>query len=133
MCLGMKSNENKCFSNWLLEVENRINTSKLHKIILLPEYIKVEILNDEYLNNRIILFAYNNNVYDINCAVLDMFSREKHIYLSTNSAIIEDKTDNYNIYLIEYLNTLNLSEMPPSKLDFKIRCLIILLRNFASY
>ncbi|CAG8661824.1 14593_t:CDS:2 [Cetraspora pellucida] len=134
MHLGMESNENKCFSDWILEIGNGINTSKLHNMISLPKHMKVDrILNDEYLKDRMILSACNDNVHDINCAVFDMFFGEKHTYLSTDSAIIEDRADNNNIYPIEYLNTLNPSGMPPSKLDLKIRCSIILFRNLAPY
>ncbi|CAG8847432.1 5883_t:CDS:1, partial [Gigaspora margarita] len=80
-----------------------------------------------------LLSARNDNVQDINSTVLDIFPRNKHSYLSADNIIIKDGADNNNIYPIEYLNSLNPSGMPPSKLDLKIGCPIMLLHNFAPY
>src|SRR5260363_272112 len=62
-----------------------------------------------------------------------MFPEEKYTYLSADEAIIEDGADNHNVYPTEYLNTLNPSGMPPAKLELKIGCPIILLRNLAPH
>ncbi|CAG8815194.1 8273_t:CDS:1, partial [Gigaspora margarita] len=78
----------------------------------------------------ILLSARNDDVQDINNTVLDIFSGYKHTYLSADNIIIEDEVDNTNIYPIEYLNSLYLSGMPPSKLDLKLDaqlCFFIIL------
>ncbi|CAG8559096.1 30842_t:CDS:2 [Gigaspora margarita] len=84
------------FANWLLEIGNKNFTSEQNNMIALP--------------------AYEN----INCNVLNMFPGKKHMYLSADEAIIEDGANNHNVYPTEYLNTLNPSRMPPSKLKLKI-------------
>ncbi|CAG8833758.1 2745_t:CDS:2, partial [Gigaspora margarita] len=66
-------------------------------------------LSDDFLQNRMLLSAQNNNVQDIN-----------------------NRANNTNIYPIAYLNSLNPSGMPFSKLDLKIEYPIMLLYNLAS-
>ncbi|CAG8757184.1 10256_t:CDS:1, partial [Ambispora leptoticha] len=68
---------------------------------------------------------------DINHTVLDMFSGDQRTFLSADNAIIEEGADNYNVYPVEYLNSLNPSSMPSYKLKLKIGCPIMLLRNLA--
>ncbi|CAG8847928.1 39569_t:CDS:1, partial [Gigaspora margarita] len=104
-------------------------TSEQNNIIALPAYMKVGFNiqslintiypniqigapNNDYLKDKIILSACNDDIQDINYDVLNMFSREKHMYLSTNETIIEIPT--------EYLNIFNPSRMPPAKLELKI-------------
>ncbi|CAG8794216.1 22287_t:CDS:2, partial [Gigaspora rosea] len=101
------TDENSHFANWLLEVGNGNFTSKQNNMIALPAYMKVGsniqslidtiypniqigAPNDDYLRDRMILSAHNNDVRDINCDVLNMFTGEKYTYLSTDEAIIED-------------------------------------------
>ncbi|CAG8854379.1 12665_t:CDS:1, partial [Gigaspora margarita] len=129
-------------------IGNGSNTSQLQNTILLPEYMKVgpdiqslikaiyfnieqQNLSDDFLWDRMLLSARNDDVQDINNIVLDIFSGHKCTYLSANNIIIEDGADNTNVYPIKYLNSLNLSGMPPFKLDLKIGCPIMLLHNLA--
>ncbi|CAG8791142.1 20695_t:CDS:2, partial [Gigaspora rosea] len=112
-------------------------TSEQNNMIALPAYMKVGpniqslidtiypniqigAPNDDYLRDRMILSARNNDVRDINCDVLNMFPEKKYTYLSADKAIIEDSADNHNVYPTEYLNTLNPSGMPLAKLELKI-------------
>ncbi|CAG8727804.1 5221_t:CDS:2, partial [Gigaspora margarita] len=148
MHLESESDENKSFVNWLLDIGNGSNTSQLQNTILLSKYIKVEPdiqslikavysnieqqnLSDDFLQDRMLLSARNDDVQDINNIVLDIFPGHKYTYLSADNIIIEDGADNTNVYPIEYLNSLNPSGMPPSKLDLKIGCPIMLLHNLA--
>ncbi|CAG8716605.1 14324_t:CDS:2, partial [Gigaspora rosea] len=137
MRLVTETDKNSHFANWLLEVGNGNFTSEQNNKIALPAYMKVGpniqslidtiypniqigAPNDNYLKDRMILSARNDDVRDINCDILNMFPGEKYTYLSMNEAIIEDGADNHNIYSTEYLNTLNSSGMPPAKLELKI-------------
>lgn len=123
--------------------------SELDNTISLPEQLKVGpeikslidavypniqsgIFNDEYLRDRTILSARNDDVQNINHAILNIFPGIQRTYLSADNAVIEEGADNNNVYPVEYLNSLNLSGMPPSKLNLKIGCPIMLLRNLAS-
>ncbi|CAG8440472.1 17890_t:CDS:2 [Cetraspora pellucida] len=45
---------------------------------------------------------------------------------------MDDVNDTNYLYPVEYLNSLNPTGMPPSKLTLKVGCPVILLRNFAS-
>ncbi|CAG8656177.1 8937_t:CDS:10, partial [Ambispora leptoticha] len=131
-----ESEENKHFANWLLNVGNGLNI-ELDNRIILSEHMKVDpdisslinkiypniqlgAPNDTYLKDQMILSARNDDVHNINYEVLNIFLENKRIYLSADKAVIEEGADNGNIYLIEYLNTLNPSEMPPAKLTLKI-------------
>ncbi|CAG8797653.1 46088_t:CDS:2, partial [Gigaspora margarita] len=110
MYLESESDKNKSFTNWLLDVKN---------------------ITDDFLWDRILLSARNDDVQDINSTVFDIFPGYKRTYLSANNIIIEDGAYNTNIYPIEYLNSLNPSGIPPSKLDLKIGCPIMLFCNLA--
>ncbi|CAG8851372.1 35437_t:CDS:2, partial [Gigaspora margarita] len=94
MRLESESDENKSFANWLLDVGNGSNTSQLQNTILLPEYMKVgpdiqslikavysnieqQNLNDNFLRDRMLLSARNDDVQDINNIILDIFPGHK--------------------------------------------------------
>ncbi|CAG8623246.1 15424_t:CDS:2, partial [Acaulospora morrowiae] len=92
------------------------------------------ICTNQYLKDQIILFSRNDNVDAINRTILNIFPGNKQTYLSSNNVVIEEGADNIeNIYSVEYLNSLNSVGMPLSKLDLKIGCPTILLRNLSPY
>nr|GEW87055.1 hypothetical protein [Tanacetum cinerariifolium] len=62
---------------------------------------------------------------NINDMLIDRFPGEEKVYYSFDEA--EDDTHNY--YPLEFLNSLNVSGLPPHYLRLKIGCPIILLRN----
>ncbi|CAG8848541.1 15328_t:CDS:2, partial [Gigaspora margarita] len=99
-------------------IGNGSNTSQLQNTILLLKYMKVgpdihslikvvypnieqENLTDDFLRDRMLLSARNDNVQDINSTVLDIFPGYKCTYLSADNIIIEDGADNTNIYSID--------------------------------
>ncbi|CAG8677097.1 11327_t:CDS:2, partial [Cetraspora pellucida] len=128
MHLEMGSEENQKYAQWFLEVGNGTNTSRLDNTISLPEQMKA----GTDIKDRTILSAQNDDVQNINHAILNVFFGVQCTYLSTDNAVIEEGADNNNVYPVEYLNSLNPSGMPPSKLNLKIGCPIMLLRNLAS-
>ncbi|CAG8799658.1 7981_t:CDS:1, partial [Cetraspora pellucida] len=94
-------------------VGNETSSSELQNTVSLPEYMKVGtgmqsfintvysniklgIPSDEYLRDRMILSARNENVQDINCVVLDSFSEDKRTYLSADDSVVEKGADNNN-------------------------------------
>jgi ATP-dependent DNA helicase PIF1 len=79
-----------------------------------------------YKQQRVILTTKNSTVDRINEYVIDKFPGESHTFFSADS--LEDD-DNKNAYTPEFLNTLNLSGLPPHKLILKKNATIILLRN----
>ena len=86
-----------------------------------------------YLTERTILSARNDDVNAINKAALDMFPGETCTYLAADK-MSDDDGDDRSInsrYPNEYLNSLDPPGLPPFKLQLKVGCPIILLRNLA--
>ncbi|KAL4564581.1 hypothetical protein LXL04_028645 [Taraxacum kok-saghyz] len=81
--------------------------------------------SSDYIISRAILSTKNEHVDEINDQLIDRFIGEQRVYYSFDEA--ED--DKNNFYLMEFLNSLNVSGLPPHYLRLKIRCPIILLRN----
>nr|GEY78911.1 hypothetical protein [Tanacetum cinerariifolium] len=75
--------------------------------------------------SRAILSTKNEHADSINDMLIDRFPGEEKVYYSFDEA--EDDTHNY--YPLEFLNSLNVSGLPPHHLCLKIGCQIILLRN----
>ncbi|CAG8480903.1 17866_t:CDS:2 [Cetraspora pellucida] len=69
---------------------------------------------------RIILSSHNDDVKHINLAVLDLFSGNERMYLSSDNATMDGVNNTNCLYSVEYLNSLNPTRMPPSKLTFKV-------------
>ena len=87
----------------------------------------------EFLNERTILSARNDDVSDINTKALDRFPGEKFTYLAADK-MSEDEGIEHTIthhYPNEFLNSLNPTGLPPFKLDLKVGCPIMLLQNIA--
>ncbi|CAG8853283.1 29410_t:CDS:1, partial [Gigaspora margarita] len=70
-------------------------------------------------------------VENINQKILNMFPGNQYTYFSVDEAIIKEGADCNTIYSTKFLNTLNHNGMPLLKLNLKIGCPIILLRNIA--
>ncbi|KXN91862.1 hypothetical protein AN958_11542 [Leucoagaricus sp. SymC.cos] len=85
---------------------------------------------DQYFLDRTVLSSRNDEVDDINAAILDKFPGEKHVLMGADSIDLDNPHDgNYNLYPMEYLNSLNVSGLPLTKLVLKVGCPIMLLRN----
>ena len=84
----------------------------------------------EYFFDRTILACRNDEVDDINEAVLAKFPGNTCTLLSANSVQTENGAVNdYQPYPVEYLNSLRASGLPLSILILKPGCPIMLLRN----
>jgi len=81
------------------------------------------------LKNESLLSTRNEVINDINKDVLQMFPGVSQTFLSADATVLKVGADNHNIYPMEYLNSLELLGLSPSKLQLKIGCPIILLRN----
>nr|GEW82754.1 ATP-dependent DNA helicase PIF1-like [Tanacetum cinerariifolium] len=75
--------------------------------------------------SRAILSTKNEHVYSIKNELIDRFPGEEKVYYSFDKT--ED--DMHNFYPLEFLNSLNMTGLPPNCLRLKIGCPIILLRN----
>ena len=82
---------------------------------------------DKYFVARCtILTPKNENVDKINEVIMTKFPGEGKTYLSADTV---GEEDSYNIYPIEFLNSITLSGMPPHAMTLKIGAPVMLLRN----
>jgi hypothetical protein len=86
---------------------------------------------DQYFSDRMILAPRNADVHDINDRILEKFPGEETIYDSADSAIIEEGVDHPEPIPAEYLNSINASGLPRSKLALKVGSPILLLCNLS--
>jgi hypothetical protein len=134
------------FAQWQLEVGHGQHTDAEGNIRL-PDHFKcsentVESLiktiypnisephADEYFKERTILSARNNDVDAMNHDILNEFPGEELIFQSSDSV----KNDGLGpgeefMYPVEYLNSINASGLPLSKLRLKIGAPVMILRN----
>ena len=134
------------FAQWQLEVGHGQHTDAEGNIHL-PDHFKcsentVESLiktiypnisephADEYFKERTILSARNNDVDVMNHDILNEFPGEELIFQGSDSV----KNDGLGpgeefMYPVEYLNTINASGLPLSKLKLKIGAPVMILRN----
>jgi len=85
---------------------------------------------DQYYLDRTILTCTNDNVDDINDAILARFPGQQHVFNSADTvSFTEQQLNGYQPYPPEYLNSLKASGLPLSRLVLKEGCPIMLLRN----
>jgi len=87
---------------------------------------------DTYLAERAILAPKNDIVDEINDAVLKEMNTEGMIFLSADSVESSGSDENACNFPVEFLNTLNISAFPAHRLEIKVGCPIVLLRNICS-
>ena len=85
---------------------------------------------NQYFLDRTILCCKNDDVDDINKMILNMMPGIEKVLNSADSIELENEAqDGYQPYPMEYLNSLNASGLPLSKLALKVGCPVMLLRN----
>jgi hypothetical protein len=68
----------------------------------------------------------NDTVSDLNKMLLQLMPGQQHIFKSADLIVDDDGLD---IYPTEYLNAIDVSNIPPHELNLKIGAPVILLRN----
>src|SRR6266540_3357378 len=139
--------EQEKFAKWLLKVgEGHVptvdklddNIIQLPNDIVLPSQNINDLIhfvypdlftnsNPQYLVERAILAPKNDHISTINAIIMDQFPKEAIEYLSADK--IEEQSESENQYLIEFLNSLTIGNLPSHKLILKLGSPIILLRN----
>ena len=104
----------------------RSETGKLSDLVndVFPS-IDTRFKEGKWVGKRAILSPSNKEVEEVNNAVLERLPGEEVIMKSIDTAE-EGGAD----YPPEFLNTCELSGMPPHRLALKVGCLVMLLRNF---
>ena len=124
---------NKEFAEYLLRIGNGTEPNT-DGIIELPSSLcrdfqefKTFLLNiKDELNDWSILATRNEDVDRINSMIIDIIECQTFEYLSADS--ISEMTHSH-LYPTEYLNSLNLSGLPPHRLRLKIGTPVMVLRN----
>jgi len=137
------------FATWQLEVGQGKHTDEASNISL-PEHFKCQEntvdslihtiysgittpnLLPKYFSERTILSSKNSDVDTLNQMVLDMLPGEKQVFQSADcipTAEQSGEDDAILNYPVEYLNTINCSGLPLAKLELKLGCPIMILRN----
>jgi hypothetical protein len=85
---------------------------------------------DQYFRDRTILSARNSDVDNVNHEILSKIPAEE-ITLQSSDSVVEDSVDRGEEYMypVEYLNSINISGVPLSKLKLKIGAPVMILRN----
>ncbi|KAI8561187.1 hypothetical protein RHMOL_Rhmol04G0318500 [Rhododendron molle] len=98
-----------------------------------PQLDVVDASTPTFLTERTILSARNEDVNAINAAALNIFPGDAISYLAADKMSEDDEVDQTiaNRYPNEYLNSLDPTGLPPFKVELKVGCPIILLRNIA--
>ncbi|KAK9059208.1 hypothetical protein SSX86_021827 [Deinandra increscens subsp. villosa] len=120
LTINMRALTDPWFSDFLLRVGDGTEETIEGSFIRIPDDMTID-----YIISRAILSTKNENVDEINDQMIDMFQGEEKIYYSFDE--VED--DHNNLYTVDFLNSLNVSGLPPHKLRLKVGCPIILLRN----
>ncbi len=92
--------------------------------------------NAMYLMQRSILTPKNTNVDEVNNAILELLYEESHTYLNANSLTLTKEGANVvvgvsmdSLYPVEFLNTLQFSDITNHELELKVGVPILLLCN----
>ncbi|XP_026411031.1 uncharacterized protein LOC113306292 [Papaver somniferum] len=85
-------------------------------------------MSTEHLTERIILSPRNEDVHKINLEALGNLQGEAYTYLAAEKMIRDDHGRDSR-FTTEFLNILNPPGSPPFKLDIKVGCPVMLLRN----
>ena len=85
--------------------------------------------NTSTFTRRAILAMRNDTVATINQKVLQDIPGTEHEYFSIDTAESGSNEEDGNMFPVEYLQSLNLASLPPSKLKLKVGAPVILLRN----
>jgi len=145
MCLN-KTPESDCFAQWLLQVGAGEDIDGTGNITLPPHmqcgnkvddliksiYPNIEDGNkpDQYFLERTILSCKNDDVDDLNEAILAKFLGQERILKSADSVTVEVGVDgSFDPYPVEYLNSIKASGLPLAHLSLKEGCPLMLLCN----
>ena len=101
--------------------------------VIYPHLDVASTVTSEFLNERTILSARNDDVSAINQSALESFHGEAVTYFAADKMVEDEDVDPRitHRYPNEFLNTLNPPGLPSFKLELKVGAPIMLLRNIA--
>ena len=149
MCLNTDVQEEADFAQWQLDVGHGLHTDencniRLPECFLCRENTVDSLIDtiypgitaphhpDLYFSERTILSGLNSDVESLNEAILERFPGDIHTFHSADFISNSEQTgegDPMLNYPVEYLNKINCSGMPLAKLELKVGCPVIILKN----
>ncbi|PIA36722.1 hypothetical protein AQUCO_03300139v1, partial [Aquilegia coerulea] len=144
MRLNSNDTENVKFADYLIEIgtnpkqdvelPSEIKRCKSTMDLLFKVYRNLnveEVATETYLQERSILSARNDDVATLNELAINHFPGELHEYLAADKAIEDDQPieNRGNSISNENMQALDPPSLPPFKLQLKVGCPIMLLRN----
>ncbi|PIA65100.1 hypothetical protein AQUCO_00100527v1 [Aquilegia coerulea] len=144
MRLNSNDTENVKFADYLIEIgtnpkedvelPSEIKRCKSTMDLLFKVYPNLnveEVATETYLQERSILSARNDDVATLNELAINHFPGELHEYLAADKAIEDDQPieNRGNSISNENMQALDPPSLPPFKLQLKVGCPIMLLRN----
>jgi len=85
--------------------------------------------DDQYFLDRIILCPRNDQVHDINEAILQQFNPTAEVHMLRSVDFVSEEDGMHHTYPAEFLQQLNAGGLPPTLLCLKVGSPVILLRN----
>ena len=133
--------EEKDFARWLLQLGNgdlqSQSTSDDGMIDIPPECVIDDIVDtifpdfDVDRSDSVILTPKNDMSLQLNDEILKRLPGDNHVFFSCDRALCDNEEEAEN-YPLEFLNSITPTGMPPHKLNLKINCMVMLLRNLCS-
>ena len=144
-CLD-RTPESEAFAEWLLQVgagrniddsgnislpaQMKCGTTVDHLIDSVYPDIQLGNKPDGYFMDRTILSCKNDDVFELNKAILNKFPGQEIRMMSADSVLMEAGADgDFNPYPVEFLNSIRTSGLPLAELVLKEGCPLMLLRN----
>ena len=104
------------------------NTTQALANIIFPGIANpATLLSASFLADRILLAPRNDTVTELNSMLLTSMSGQLYTFKSADRVVDNGAED--NIYPTEYLNTIDVPNLPPHELSLKVGAPVILLRN----
>ncbi|KAH8957187.1 hypothetical protein BDL97_07G078900, partial [Sphagnum fallax] len=121
------------FANWILQIENGTVPTLPPQHDLEEDWIRLPepLLLPAHMRTKENLIEFNENVDEINNAILEAMAGPTKEYLSADSIvdIHETNVDANVLFLVEFLNSLKMGSIAHHRLVLKKGTLIMLLRN----
>ncbi|CAL5421282.1 unnamed protein product [Camellia sinensis] len=120
----------------IIKIPSTIHRCQDLKELLSAVYPQLDVADTStpsFLTERTILSARNDDVSAINIAALNIFPGNTYTYLAADKMAEDDEIDPSitNRYPNEFLNSLDPPGLPAFKVELKVGCPIMLLRNIA--
>jgi len=117
--------------NEMIQVPQFMVCANLSALInrIYPEIGNSRAQDDQYFLDRIILCPRNDQVYDINEAILQQFNPTAEVHMLRSVDSVSEENGMHYAYSTEFLQQLNVGRLPSALLCLKVGSPVILLRN----